>query len=135
MLKLFIHEDAEADLEALWVTSSKAAAAIAVFLEELKGDQDLLDRVTQDDFGKWPTAERFHVEMWKEQQYRRGRNLWRLKLWQIERQGIQYRIIYAFVPSTKHHYVLGIMPREKRDFDYDENDPRTQRILRAYENL
>jgi hypothetical protein len=134
VLKLFLHTDAESDLEELWSTDPEAAAQLTVFLEELKGDQDLLDRVTDHDFGTSPKHHPFHVSMWHEQQ-RKGRNLWRLKLWSLEANGKRYRLIYAFVPLKKHHYLLGIFPRTNREFDYDAGDARTQRVIRAYKEL
>jgi hypothetical protein len=134
MRKLFLHEDAEADLDELWNSEPRVAAKIEVFLEELRGSQDLLDRITQHDFGTSPRHHPFHVSMWQQQQ-RLGRNLWRLKLWELEANGKKYRLIYAFIPLKQHHYILGIMPRKNGDFDYDERDPRTQRIVEAYLGL
>lgn len=97
-------------------------------LEQLEGDPDLLDRLTQHDYGAHNSAD-FHVSKWQEQ-WRQGRDLWRLKVWDLEDQGLRYRIVYAFVPGMQHYHVLAIAPR---DFDYDKNHPISQRILRAYE--
>ena len=36
MVRLFVHVDAETDLEKLWVAAPKAAARISVLLEELE---------------------------------------------------------------------------------------------------
>lgn len=130
MLRLFIHNDAEDDLERLWESEPVAAAQVAVLLEELEGNPDLLDRLTQQDFGAYG-LEDFHVSEWKEQQ-RKGRNLWRLKIWDLEDKGIRYRIVYAFMPRQQDYSVLGIVPRE---FDYDASHELTRRIVAAYENL
>ncbi|MBV2234497.1 MAG: hypothetical protein KUL75_03020 [Sterolibacterium sp.] len=130
MLRLFIHNDAEDDLERLWDSEPAAAAQVAVLLEELEGNPDLLDRLTQQDFGAYG-LEDFHVSKWKEQQ-RKGRNLWRLKIWDLEDKGIRYRIVYAFMPRQQDYSVLGIVPRE---FDYDASHEITRRIVAAYENL
>jgi mRNA-degrading endonuclease RelE of RelBE toxin-antitoxin system len=129
-LHLFIHEDAAADLSKLRQTELQAAAKIVALLEELKGNPDLLDRLTQHDYGAYHTAD-FHVSKW-EAQWRRGRDLWRLKVWVLEDQGLRYRIVYAFIPQKRHYHILAIAPRE---FDYDANHPISQRILRAYESL
>lgn len=133
MLKLFIHTDAEDDLDGLWKTDPRSAARITVFLQELRGNEDLLDRLTCHDWGE-KGVDPFNSQMWWTQQ-KRGRNLWRLKLWELELEGKQYRIVYAFVPQKGHHYVLGILPRKNGDFNYEDGDPRTQRILNAYRNL
>lgn len=130
MLRLFIHNDAEDDLERLWDSEPVAAAQVAALLEELEGNTDLLDRLTQQDFGAYG-LEDFHVSEWKEQQ-RKGRNLWRLKIWDLEDKGIRYRIVYAFMTRQQDYSVLGIVPR---DFNYDASHELTRRIVAAYENL
>lgn len=130
MIALFVHDDATADLEALWETEPQAAARIAGLLEQLEGDSDLLDRLTQHDYGAHHSAD-FHVSKWQEH-WRKGRDLWRLKVWNLEDKGLRYRIVYAFKPQKQHYHVLAIAPRE---FDYDSNHPISQRILRAYQEL
>ncbi len=130
MLRLYIHDDAEDDLERLWESEPTAAAQIGVLLEELEGNPDLLDRLTQQDFGAYE-LEDFHVSKWQEQQ-RQGRNLWRLKIWDLEKMGIRYRVVYAFMPRQQDYSVLGIVPRK---FDYDASHELTRRIIAAYENL
>lgn len=131
MYRLFVHDDAQTDLEELWSTGTQAAARIAVLLQELEGDQDLLDRLTQHEYyGRSHSAD-FHVSKWVEQ-WRQGRDLWRLKVWDLEGHGLKYRIIYAFVPKRRHYHVLAIAPRE---FNYDSRHPLTQRIRSAYGSL
>ena len=129
-MHLFIHKDAIADLSALRQKELKAAARIVALLEELKGNPDLLDRLTQHDYGAHQSAD-FHVSKWQAQ-WRQGRDLWRLKVWDLEDQGLRYRIVYAFIPQKQHYHILAIAPRE---FDYDSNHPISPRILRAYESL
>lgn len=130
MFSLFIHDDAEYDLEKLWEEAPVAAARITVLLEELEGNQDLLDRLTQHDFGDYHTAD-FHVSKWIEQ-WKKGNDLWRLKVWSLEDRGLQHRVVYAFVPQKSHYHIVGIVPR---NFNYDTSHPLTKRILVAYENL
>lgn len=130
MIALFVHDDATADLEALWETEPQAAARIADLLEQLEGDSDLLDRLTQHDYGAYHSAD-FHVSKWQEH-WRKGRDLWRLKVWDLEDKGLRYRVVYAFKPREQHYHVLAIAPRE---FDYDTSHPISQRILRAYQEL
>ena len=129
-MDLFIHDDAIADLKTLRQTEPKAAAMIVALLEALKGDPNLLDRLTQHDYGAYHSAD-FHVSKWQEQ-WRQGRDLWRLKVWNLEDQGLRYRVVYAFMPQKQRYHVLAIAPRE---FDYDSNHPLSQRILRAYQAL
>ena len=58
--------------------------------------------------------------------------MFRLKVWDLEDKGLRYRVVYAFMPRRKDHYVLGVVPR---DFNYEPNHELTRRILTAYENL
>lgn len=135
MRKLILHTDALADLDHLWEIDPDSAAELEALLDEVRGSQDLMDRLTQHDFGAVPTRRNFfNTKMWVDQQ-KQDNNLWRIKFWELEELGIQYRIIYAFFPVSKQHHVLGIMPRKNRDFDYNRNDPRTIRMLKAYEEL
>lgn len=129
-MHLFIHEDAVADLRALRQAKLKAAARIVALLEELQANPDRLDRLTQHDYGAYHLAD-FHVSKWQAQ-WRQGRDLWRLKVWDLEDQGLRYRVVYAFIPQKQHYHILAIASRE---FDYDANHPTSQRILRAYNAL
>ena len=130
MIILFLHDDAKADLLALRHNQPKVAGRVLALLEQLEGDPDLLDRLTQHGFGAHETAE-IHVSKWQAQ-WRKGRDLWRLKMWDLEKKGLRYRIIHAFIPSKQHYHVLAIAPRE---FDYDADHPISQRILHAYQAL
>ncbi|MBA1146401.1 hypothetical protein H0Z60_04945 [Ectothiorhodospiraceae bacterium WFHF3C12] len=130
MYSLKVHHNARADLQALRDQFPEAATQIATLLQEIKTDQDLLDRLTDHDFGASRTAD-FHVNKWL-QQWNRGRDLWRLKIWDLEDKELQYRIVYAYVPTYRTYYVLGVCDRS---FDYDENSELTRRILAAYDDL
>lgn len=130
MPALCIHTDAKKDLDELWDTDFTAAAKITVTLEELEGNSDLLDSLTDDHYGDDHTED-FSVCKWLEH-WNNGRDLWRLKLWDLEDKGLRYRIIYAYIPRTQHYHVLAIAPRE---FNYDTKAPISKRILEAYEDL
>lgn len=134
MFKLRIHEDADEDLEEIAKNDPDAAAFLIVFLEELEGDQDLLDRLTQDQYNvkrrrpvDWVAD--FNVKVWIEQRDA-NRNLWRLQAWDIDAS--QYRVVYAFEPATRTYGVLGVF--HKRQFNYESNNPLTRRVLAAYAN-
>jgi hypothetical protein len=127
---LVIHEDAEQDLDELWEIDEGATADIVALLEQAACDQELLDNLTVRDFGRH-RSEDIHVDKWVEQQ-RKGRNLWRLKIWDLEDRGIRYRVVYALDPRISRYHVLGVV---ERGFDYDKSDDRTKRILAAYDEL
>lgn len=111
-------------------TAPLAFDRIMALLQELQADEDLLDRLTQHDYGHSGTAD-FHVSKWLEQ-WNKGKDLWRLKIWDLEDKGLHYRIVYAFMPRKQHYHVLAIVPR---DFNYDPDHPLSQRIFSAYDDL
>jgi hypothetical protein len=127
---LKVHRDARADLDAIWDSDPDAAARLLALLQEAKTNKTLLDSFSCQDFGA-SGFESYHVTQWFEQQ-RQGRNLWRLKVWELEAAEPRYRVIYAFHPLKHIYYVLGIFTR---DFNYEQTDARTQRVLAVYDRL
>lgn len=130
MLTLVTHSDLLEDFERIRKTDPSAPRQIMALIAELKADKELLDRLSEHEFGADRTEE-FHISVWAEQQDQ-GRNLWRLKSWDLEDQGMQYRIIYSFEPSIERYAILAVAPRS---FNYDNDHPITKRIRKVYDNL
>ena len=130
-MRLVVHEDAASDLDVIGKENPLAGAIILALLEELRCNPDALDTLTDHKFGERRDRD-YSVSKWLEQ-WRKGNDLWRLKIWELEDKGFLYRIIYAYLPAPRSKYVvLGIPPR---DFDYDANHPIAQRIFNAYRSL
>lgn len=127
---LKVHRDAREDLDAIGIRSAEAKAKIYATLGEIGGSQRLLEALTRKDFGL-SRDETFNVDVWGAQQ-NKGRNLWRLKVWALEVQGIQYRVIYCLDPRVSTYYVLGVL---HRDFDYNAKNPRAAKLLEIYDRL
>ncbi len=129
MYALSVDNDAKKDLADIKQVNQKAWALIVAFLEQAAADQDLLDRLSQNQY----KDDDYHVSRWV-QQWKEGRNIFRLKIACLTNMDATYRIIYAFDPSRapQHYHVLGILPRS---FNYDQNDSRTRRIEDAYKRL
>lgn len=130
MARLLLHNDAEIDLFQLAQSGPKLAARLIVLLQEVQSDGALLDMLTVHDFGA-DQRELFHVSRWVEH-WRQDKDIWRLKFWELDHQGLPYRVIYALKRGTGEHHVLAVA---HRDFNYERNHPTTQRILRAYKEL
>lgn len=128
--RLAVNPDAKADLSRIWEKDPESAGVLTATLQQIAADQRLLDSLTIKDFGAH-RSEPIHVDRWVEQQ-RAGRNLWRLKHWELEGKGRQYRVVYALDPRVSRYYVLGIFTR---DFNYDAADARTERVIAAYDKL
>jgi hypothetical protein len=122
--------DAEKDLEDLAASRPRLAGRLAALLAEVAADSGLMDMLTVHGFGS-DEHEPFDVSKWKAY-WNEGKDLWRLKFWELEHQGLPYRVVYALKRGTGDHHVLAII---SRDFDYDPNHPTTRRILQAYEDL
>lgn len=130
MYTLAVHADASDDLVTLAKTEPAKAARIVTVLQEIQHDQDLLDALTAQNYGAYG-AQPIHVTK-IEKFWHQGADIWRLKIWDLEAQGIKQRVIYAFLPQKRKYFVLGVVPRKHA---YDTNHPRIQRLLKAYEDL
>lgn len=132
MVRLVIHDTAGDDLCALAERDKDGAARIAVFLQELAGDQDALDKLTVDHY---EDTEINVCQIYSLQ--RRGLNLWRVKLAAIEDelQWSPYRIIYAFDTARRWIWILGIGKKGRGGFSYDQSDPIIRRVLETYDRL
>ena len=130
MPRLLIHKDAEQDLKDLAASQPKLAARIVALLAQVSAAPWLMDMLTVHGFGS-DQREAFDVSRWQAY-WGQGKDLWRLKFWELEHQGLPYRVIYALKRGTGDHFVLAIV---SRDFNYDRNHPTTRRILQAYADL
>lgn len=134
MHPLFVHDDAASDLDNIWKTEPDTAKTITALLEELDCNDQLREHLLEERYGSREPA-KFQVQKWQEQ-WRQDRDLWRLKIWSLERNGIRYRIIYAYEYSSRRpgFHVLGIVHRNELDYD-SEDHPTSKRILAAFHNL
>ncbi len=132
MYKIVLHDDAKADLLAIYRVDTTAGARIAAVLQEIEGNQELLDSLTQHNYGRDHTA-LFNVSKWFEL-WKKQKDIWRIKIWDLEDKGLRYRIVYAYIRGKREYRVLAITPRNEINYD-DLKNPLSQRIQRAYEEL
>lgn len=132
MATIEIHDEAAADLLGIAEADPVAAAQLAVIVEQLEHDADLLDRLTQHGFGRRGRDE-FSVSRWVEQwRPPDARDLWRLKFFDFKITS--YRMLYATIPEDEmRHVVLAFVHRD--GFDYEADHPVTRRVQQAYEQL
>lgn len=129
MYKLAVHTSAASDIEALanQPATRPVAAKMLELARELRANPRLLANLL--DHG-YSTQE---IDVSKFQMFwRQGKDLWRLKLWDLEDAGLRYRIIYAYDKSSQRFHILAVV---HRDFDYEPAHPVTQRILADYAQL
>jgi len=132
MYRISIHDDAKDDLRQIQTIDAVSANRIAVILQQIKADPDLLDRLLEHDFGPEGGAP-FNVQKYLTF-WRKGLDVWRLKIWDDPKRLLPYRVIYAYDygHNGNNFYVLGVVDR---DFDYDGNHPTVKRIIATYRNL
>jgi len=128
--RLLIHPDAKQDICDLAAAEPKLAVRLVALLAEVGADANLMSMLTVHGFGS-AGREPFDVSRWQAY-WQQGEDLWRLKFWELEHQGLPYRVIYALKRGTGDHHVLAIA---NRDFNYDPDHPTTRRILQAYADL
>lgn len=132
LYSLVVHEDAEADLEALYDLDEDAAADIDVFLDEARFNQDTLDHLTRHNYVHYGEPEYDVKEIAKTKRASVKFNLWRVRLLWLGGHASEYRIVYAFHPIQNRYYVLAILPRKTA---YEFNNERNQKILAVYDEL
>lgn len=124
-----IHVSAQQDLDRALSENRKAAIQILAIIEQIEADPVLQDRLLDKKYSE----ECLEFMRWVEQ-YRKGNDLYRIKGWDLDDFTlIPYRIIYAYYPLQQSYVLLGIVPRG--EFNYEQSNSYTQRILRDYEEL
>lgn len=129
MYRLAIHSSAARDIESLAnePRTMRVAARLLELARELRANPQLLANLLDHGYSTQ------QIDVSKFQRFwRQGKDLWRLKLWDLEDAGLIYRIIYAYEVSGHCFHILAVV---HRDFDYEPTHLVTQRILSDYEDL
>jgi len=127
---LGVHDDAKADLAEIAKTVPKAAASITALLEVIKASQWWLESLSMEEFGA-SESQLIHVDA-IEHESAAGRNIWRFKAWNLEKQNLQYRVIYSFDTQKRHYLILAVVPRT---YAYNPAHPRINQLQRLYDSL
>jgi len=132
---LVVHEDFERDLDELEDLSeghADLAADIAVYLDELREQPELLGCLLEDRaVSKTGSSRSFNIRELIEAKKHRY-NLWRIRILDDANTFGAYRIIYAYNSADRTFYVLGLMQRAD---EYDPRLPKLRRILECYNRL
>jgi hypothetical protein len=122
---LRVHNDATADLLEIRTKDSEAFQRLLVFIEQLRADSKLPDKLLDHGYGRDLKGE-LSVKKW---QTLYGKTpVWRLRALALERSGINYRLIYLYDWHDRSFNILAIV--SKSDIDYDDvKHPLTARII------
>ena len=136
MSVLGLHADAIRDLEAIRGRRAHDADLIVATLEAIEEDPELADNLLDHGFGANANGP-YNVSKWN-RLWRDGMDLWRMRCANLERLGLRYRIVYAYIARIGHRgnrfVVLAIVQREEIDYD-DPTHPLATRIRAAYDGL
>ena len=132
MLYLVVDKDVVSDLAEIRKESQAVVERLVALIDELRGDPGLLDRMTEHGFSGDEDAD-FDVSKWHDQQ-KHGRELWRLKFWELEDKGMRYRLIYLIEEQIQRIAVLAVVPRKLLNYDDNQNELNT-RIANACDRI
>lgn len=122
-----IHDDAASDLAAIRLVDRRAFGRLTALLEQLRSDPRWLQRLLDHGYGEDRSGS-VGVKKWGSA-WRANAPLWRLRAWELESDGIAYRLIYVYYWRDKTINVLAVVRRDK-SFDYDDpTNPLRSRIL------
>jgi hypothetical protein len=125
---LSFHNDVKADLAAIKAASPDTHAKLLAMLRQLKADARMAEKLLDHGHGAQQSAQ-FSVSKWL-REWKTGKDLWRLKFWDLESLGLRYRVIYLYLPQEARFVVMAIVEREH--FDYDDKDhPIRKRITES----
>lgn len=143
MYEYVIHNDATADIRGVLAKDRRIGLKLFKTVQQLRDDQDAMDRLTQRDWGgspNWPKPRTatFNTGPWVEAQDAKM-NLWRLRFFDDDLAG--YRFIHAFFPAFNRYVLLAAVEKAEfgmihdERFNYELKHPISQRIANAYQQL
>ena len=115
---LDICANAEDDLGQLWDDDPRAAAAVAVALDEMNKDPNLHQTLTtygEVEFGE----QRIFIKKWVGAQ-RAKKGIWRFRV--LDTPATGYRVVYGYHWQARQIWVLAIAKKEKLDYDHLDSD-------------
>lgn len=127
--RLQIHRDANNDIREILKCDRRVGGQIVAFLQELEGDQLLLDNLNIDDY----EDDRITVRMLVQLQREPNRwNAWRFTLRDVEppENKLPYRVLYAFDHTRLVYHILAVVHRSTA---YD--DKTLDRVCAACQSL
>jgi len=122
-----VHNDAVEDLRTIKATDPVAAGRLVALIQQLKADPGLKDKLLDQGFGD-DRKEPISVKKWHSVYVKVERQpVWRLKSWELERDGLKYRLIYLYYWRDQSYNILAIVPRGEINYD-DPSHPIRKRI-------
>ncbi|MFM2465127.1 hypothetical protein P0D87_15905 [Paraburkholderia sp. RL17-368-BIF-A] len=130
MSQLIVEPNAESDLDELFETDPDAAAIIDVLLDEIYGDEELIQLLCANRTARLEDPafnnERF-IELWDA-----GYTIYRLKIWDMDGGLLDQRVLHAYDGRSACTHILGIL---HRDYAYDTAHEKVRRCVEDYDAI
>ena len=121
-----VHNDATQDLINIKKIDNNGFMRLLAFIEQLRSDNRLISKLLDHGYGNdrdGPVS----VKKWLSIQKFERQPVWRLRAWDLEKQGLKYRIIYLYYWRDQEYIILAIVHRNNLNYD-KINDPTRQRV-------
>lgn len=122
-----VHNEAVEDLRNIRVAAPADAGKLVALIQQLKADPSLQAQMHQRDSGEdrqGPIGVKRWSTMYRET---RQKPVYRMRAWDLEKQGLNYRLLYIFDWTDQSFNILAVVARAGLDYD-DSNHPIRQRI-------
>jgi len=121
-----VHSDATSDLLGIKTVDPTSFYRLVAFIEQLKCDSRLIANLLDHGFGD-DKNEPISVKKWINIHNVERLPVWRMRAWNLEKQGLMYRLIYCYHWPDKSYNIMAIVHRGKLNYD-DPNDPIRKRV-------
>lgn len=126
---LALHNDALDDLRLIRQQSPQAYGCLIALIQQLRVDPALQARLHDINVDSNDRSGVLGVKPCRSVQVATGRKpVYRLRAWDLERQGLRYRLIYIYRWKDQSFNILAVVARSELDYD-DPEHPIRQRIL------
>ncbi len=135
--KLQISNAAKVDIDELCGEDEELYDTLWMYINELRTDQGLLEKLLEDHYGKLRHSDRFTHTIGVQQigEFFRdtpSRDTWAWKFWDVENKGVKLRFVYMYLSRKRWFIVLGVA---KRDWNYAASHPFSDRIRADYDRF
>ncbi|OAI18273.1 MULTISPECIES: hypothetical protein [Methylomonas] len=132
-----VHDDAVDDIEGISQINMSDSLKLVSFIEQLCTDQRLIAKLLENGFGENRQGP-ISVKKWGSVHKLEHLPVWRLRAWDLEKQGLNYRLIYFFNWMDRNYYIMAVVHRSDLDYDDKYNEIRirvTKRIQNEFPGI
>lgn len=121
-----VHNDATDDLHGIKASDIDGFNRLVAFIQQLRADPNLKDKLLDHGYGE-DRSTPISVKKWISALRVERVPVWRLRMWDLEQDGLNYRIIYCYNWQDRSYNIMAIVHRDELDYD-DPNHPIRKRV-------